>query len=32
MMQYFGGMPYVDTYLDANAELNLPRLSYPGMR
>ena len=28
MMQYFGGMPYVDTYLDANAELNLPRLSY----
>lgn len=26
MMQYFGGMPYVDTYLDA--ELNLPRLSY----
>lgn len=28
MMEYFGGMPYVDTYLDANAELNLPRLSY----
>lgn len=28
MMQYFGGMPYVDTYLDAKAELNLPRLSY----
>lgn len=28
MMQYFGGMPYVDTYLDDNAELNLPRLSY----
>ena len=28
MMQYFGGMPYVDTYLDVNAELNLPRLSY----
>lgn len=28
MMQYFGGMPYVDTYLDTNAELNLPRLSY----
>lgn len=28
MMQYFGGMPYVDTYLDGNAELNLPRLSY----
>lgn len=28
LMEYFGGMPYVDTYLDANAELNLPRLSY----
>lgn len=28
MMEYFGGMPYVDTYLDDNAELNLPRLSY----
>ena len=28
MMEYFGGMPYVDTYLAANAELNLPRLSY----
>ena len=28
MMEDFGGMPYVDTYLDANAELNLPRLSY----
>lgn len=28
MMQYFGGMPYVDTYLDDNAEQNLPRLSY----
>lgn len=28
MMEYFGGMPYVDTYLDGNAELNLPRLSY----
>lgn len=28
MMQYFGGMPYVDTYLDTNTELNLPRLSY----
>lgn len=28
MMQYFGGMPYVDTYLDANAEQRLPRLSY----
>lgn len=24
----FGGMPYVDTYLDANAEQRLPRLSY----
>lgn len=28
LMEYFGGMPYVDTYLDDNAELNLPRLSY----
>lgn len=28
MMEYFGGMPYVDTYLDANAEQRLPRLSY----
>lgn len=28
LMEYFGGMPYVDTYLDGNAELNLPRLSY----
>ena len=28
MMQDFGGMPYVDTYLDANAEQRLPRLSY----
>lgn len=28
MMQYFGGMPYVDTYPDDNAELSLPRLSY----
>ena len=28
LMQYFGGLPYVDVYLDANAELNLPRLSY----
>lgn len=28
MMEYFGGLPYVDTYLDANADLNLPRLSY----
>lgn len=27
-MEYFGGMPYVDTYLDANAEQRLPRLSY----
>lgn len=28
MMQYFGGMPYVDTYLGDNAEQRLPRLSY----
>ena len=28
MMEYFGGMPYVDTYLGANAEQRLPRLSY----
>lgn len=28
MMQYFGGMPYVDTFLGDNAELRLPRLSY----
>lgn len=28
MMEYFGGMPYVDTYLDANVEQRLPRLSY----
>lgn len=28
MMEYFGGMPYVDTYLDANTEQRLPRLSY----
>lgn len=28
MMEYFGGMPYVDTSLDANAEQRLPRLSY----
>lgn len=28
MMEYFGGMPYVDTYLDTNAEQRLPRLSY----
>ena len=28
LMQYFGGLPYVDVYLDANADLNLPRLSY----
>ena len=28
MMEYFGGMPYVDTYLADNAEQRLPRLSY----
>ena len=28
MMEYFGGMPYVDTYLGDNAEQRLPRLSY----
>lgn len=28
MMQYFGGMPYVDTFLGDNAEQRLPRLSY----
>lgn len=28
MMQYFGGLPYIDKYLDANDELNLPRLSF----
>ena len=28
LMQYFGGLPYIDTYLDLNSELNLPRLSY----
>lgn len=28
MMQYFGGMPYVDTFLADNAEQRLPRLSY----
>jgi len=27
-MQYFGGLPYIDKYLDANEELNLPRLSF----
>ena len=28
LMQFFGGLPYVDTYLDSKSELNLPRLSY----
>ena len=28
MMEYFGGMPYVDTFLGDNAEQRLPRLSY----
>ena len=28
MMQYFGGMPYVDTFLGDHAEQRLPRLSY----
>lgn len=28
MMQYFGGMPYVDTFLGDNAEQRLPRLSF----
>lgn len=28
MMEYFGGMPYVDTFLADNAEQRLPRLSY----
>lgn len=28
MMAYFGGMPYVDTFLGDNAEQRLPRLSY----
>ena len=28
MMEYFGGMPYVDTFLAENAEQRLPRLSY----
>lgn len=28
LMQYFGGLPYVDTVLDATGELKLPRLSY----
>ena len=28
LMEYFGGMPYVDTFLGANAEQRLPRLTY----
>ena len=28
LMEYFGGMPYVDTFLGDNAEQRLPRLSY----
>lgn len=28
MMEYFGGMPYVDTFLGDNAEQRLPRLSF----
>lgn len=28
LMQYFGGMPYVDTFLGDNAEQRLPRLTY----
>ena len=28
LMEYFGGMPYVDTFLADNAEQRLPRLSY----
>lgn len=28
MMEYFGGMPYVDTFLGDNAEQRLPRLTY----
>lgn len=28
LMQYFGGLPYVDQVLDASSELKLPRLSY----
>ena len=28
LMDYFGGMPYVDTFLGDNAEQRLPRLTY----
>lgn len=28
LMQYFGGLPYVDVVLDATTELRLPRLNY----
>lgn len=28
LMEYFGGMPYVDTFLGDNAEQRLPRLTY----
>lgn len=28
LMEYFGGMPYVDTFLGDNAEQRLPRLSF----
>ncbi len=28
LMRYWGGMPYIDIALPADAELNLPRLSY----
>ena len=28
LMQYWGGLPYIDVVLDANSAFNLPRLSY----
>ena len=28
LMQYWGGLPYIDVVLDANSVFNLPRLSY----
>lgn len=28
MMQYFGGLPYIDTVLSATEKMSLPRLSY----
>lgn len=28
LMQYFGGLPYIDEVLDSNQQLRLPRLSY----